>query len=52
MDVDLLVADDRDNEARVFDALATLPDQAVRDLRPGELQQYSVIRVATRSSSI
>jgi hypothetical protein len=46
MDVDLLVADDRDNEARVFDALATLPDQAVRDLQPGELQQYSVIRVA------
>lgn len=46
MDVDLLVADDRDNEARIFDALATLPDQAVRDLQPGELQQYSVIRVA------
>lgn len=46
MDVDLLVADDPDNEARVFDALATLPDNAVRDLQPGELRQYSVIRVA------
>lgn len=46
MDVDLLVAGDPDNEARVLDALATLPDQAVRDLQPGELQQYSVIRVA------
>ena len=46
MDVDLLVAADPDNEARVFDALATLPDQAVRELRPGELQQYTVIRVA------
>jgi hypothetical protein len=46
MDVDLLVAADSDNEARVFDALATLPDRAVRDLQPGELQQYTVIRIA------
>ena len=46
MDVDLLVAADPDNEARVFDALATLPDQAVRELQAGELQQYTVIRVA------
>ena len=46
MDVDLLVATDPENEARLFDALATLPDQAVRDLRPGELSQYDVIRVA------
>jgi len=46
MDVDLLVADDADNEARVFDALATLPDAAVRELEPGELQKYTVIRVA------
>ena len=46
MDVDLIVAADSDNEARVFDALATLPDKAVRDLQPGELQQYTVIRVA------
>jgi hypothetical protein len=46
MDVDLLVADDADNEARVYSALATLPDNAVQDLQPGELQQYSVIRVA------
>ncbi len=46
MDIDLVVAGDRDNESRVFDALATLPDQAVRDLQPGELQQYTVIRVA------
>jgi hypothetical protein len=46
MDVDLIVAADSENEARVFDALATLPDKAVRDLHPGELQQYTVIRVA------
>lgn len=46
MDVDLIVAADADNEARVFAALATLPDHAARELQPGELQQYTVIRVA------
>jgi len=30
----------------LVDALATLPDQAVRELRAGELEQYTVIRVA------
>jgi len=45
MDVDLLVAADLENEARVFSALSTLPDNAVRELQPGELQKYSVIRV-------
>lgn len=46
MDVDLIVSADRDNEARVFDALSTLPDQAARELQPGELERYTVIRVA------
>ncbi len=46
MDVDLLVAADAENEARVFSALSTLPDNAVQELRPGELRQYNVIRVA------
>lgn len=45
-DVDLLVATDAENEQRVFAALATLPDQAVRQLAAGELQHYTVIRVA------
>jgi phosphoserine phosphatase len=45
MDVDLLVATDAENEAKVFGALSTLPDNAVRELQPGELQQYNVIRV-------
>lgn len=44
-DVDLLVAVDLENEAKVFSALSTLPDNAVRELQPGELQQYNVIRV-------
>jgi len=45
-DLDLLVAADAENEAKVFAALATLPDNGVRELRPGELQLYNVIRVA------
>jgi len=44
-DVDLMVAADLENEAKVFSALATLPDNAVRELEPGELQQHNVIRV-------
>lgn len=44
-DVDLMVAVDAENEAKVFAALATLPDNAVRELQPGELQQYNVIRI-------
>jgi phosphoserine phosphatase len=45
MDVDLIVAADLENEAKVFSALATLPDNAVRELQRGELQKYNVIRV-------
>ena len=45
MVLDLVVAADLENEAKVFSALATLPDNAVRELQPGELQQYNVIRV-------
>jgi hypothetical protein len=40
MDVDLIVAADLENEAKVFSALSTLPDNAVRELQPGELQQF------------
>ena len=45
VDVDLIVAVDRENESNVFAALSTLPDNAVRDLRPGELEKYNVIRI-------
>jgi len=44
-DIDLMVAVDAENEAKVFSALSTLPDNAVRELQPGELQLYNVIRV-------
>jgi hypothetical protein len=46
MDVDLMVAIDPENERRVLDALCTLPDRAAREIEPGELQRYNVIRVA------
>src|SRR5208283_3531226 len=46
MDVDLIVAADAENEAKVFGALSILPDNAARELQPGELQRYNVIRVA------
>lgn len=46
MNVDLIVAADAENEAKVFSALSTLPDNAARGFQPGELQQYNVIRVA------
>ena len=45
MDIDLMVAASAENEARVFSALSTLPDNAVRELQPGDLQKYTVIRV-------
>ena len=44
-DVELMVAADLENEARVFSALSTLPDNAVRELQPGELQLHNVIRI-------
>jgi hypothetical protein len=46
MDIDLVVATDLENEAKVFSALSTLPDNAVHELQPGELQQFTVIRVS------
>ncbi|MGI8965117.1 MAG: hypothetical protein ACR2H1_03400 [Limisphaerales bacterium] len=45
MNIDLIVAADLENEAKVFSALSTLPDNAMRELQPGELQKYNVIRV-------
>lgn len=46
MDIDLLVAADAENEGRIYSALSILPDKAVLELEAGELQKYSVIRVA------
>ena len=46
MDIDLLVDASLENEARVYQALGSLPDQAVRELTPGEVAKYTVVRVA------
>ena len=45
-DVDLLIDAGLENEARVFDALATLPDGCVRQLDPGDVARFTVVRVA------
>ena len=45
-DIDILVGASPENEARVFAALATLPDGCVRDLDPGDVARYTVVRVA------
>ena len=45
-DVDLLIDTAPENEQRVFDALATLPDGCVRELDPGDVVNYAVVRVA------
>jgi hypothetical protein len=45
MDVDLLIDTSLENEALVYQALEILPDQAVKELLPGEVSQYSVVRV-------
>ncbi len=46
MDVDVIVAADRENQARVFAAIGTLADHAALELVPGELEQFEVIRIA------
>ncbi len=46
MDVDLLVETGPQNESRIIEALMTLPDQAVRQIKPGEVEKYGVVRVA------
>jgi hypothetical protein len=45
-DIDLLVDTASENEALVYQALEILRDKAVRELKPGEISQYSVVRVA------
>ena len=44
--VDLVIAADLENEARVFQALETLSDKAVKELDPGDVSKYLVVRVA------
>jgi hypothetical protein len=44
-DVDLLVEVSPENEARVFEALRSLPDKAADELDPGDIDRFTVVRV-------
>lgn len=45
-DIDILLADDPDNQDRVKRALEILPDQAVREIAADDLRDWVVVRVA------
>jgi hypothetical protein len=45
-DIDLIVDTSDENFARVKEAMMKLPDGAIREIQPGELDQFVVIRVA------
>ena len=45
-DIDLVVATDLPNESLVYKALESLPDKAVRQLDPGDVAKFTVVRVA------
>jgi predicted nucleotidyltransferase len=45
-DIDLLVEDSPENFERIQEALSVLPDKAVREVRPTDLDRYVVVRVA------
>lgn len=45
-DIDLLVETSIENEKAVLDAVSQLPDHAARELKPGDIATYEVIRVA------
>lgn len=44
-DIDLLLENSRQNQARVRKALEVLPDKAVREMSEGDLDAYHVVRV-------
>lgn len=44
-DIDFIIATDLENEAKVYAVLSTLPDKAVLALQPGEVSQYTVVRI-------
>lgn len=45
-DIDFLVDPDPENVKRLIDALSVLEDHAAKDIRPSDLEEYSVVRVA------
>ncbi len=45
-DLDVIIDTSSENEAKVFQSLEILPDKAVLALEPGEVEKYTVVRVA------
>ena len=45
-DIDLLVEPSKENEKLLHQALLYLPDKAIKEINPGDFQNYQVIRVA------
>jgi hypothetical protein len=45
-DIDLLVDASAENQERLRKALMLLPDQAVRDVAPDDVDRYTVVRIA------
>lgn len=45
-DIDLLIDRTPENPARLREALSILPDQAVRQVRDTDIEEYGVVRVA------
>ena len=46
MDIDLLVDASLENERKVYEALESLPDKAVKELEGGDVSKYQVCRIA------
>jgi hypothetical protein len=46
MDIDFLVDASLENEEKVYRVLEMLPDQAVKQLDPGDIAKFTVVRVA------
>ena len=44
--LDMMIETSPENEARVFRSLEILPDKAILQLEPGEVNKYTVVRVA------
>jgi hypothetical protein len=44
-DIDLLIETEEDNERKILEVLSLLPDGAAKELRPGEVADYVVVRV-------
>jgi hypothetical protein len=44
-DIDFLIDAELSNEAKVYEALRILPDQAVNELSPGEVSKFLVVRI-------